>query len=280
MSKIHILLFAIVLLNSCLKETKPLNESVIARAYSQELKHSDIASITEMAKQSNDSIGIVKEYLKQWAIDQILYHKAIQIYESDAQIERQVEAYRMSLMIEKYKQTLAYDNDTEPTEAKIKAFYELHKEQYILSQPIIKGGFVSIPKNYKDIKKVKKAIATMTNDDIDLIERLSLKNTINYTFFKDDWISVEELKSLLPPIMLEPSIELSNRKLYHTRDSISNYFLSITDYKSKGEQMPYEIAKPQIKYILKENNKDIFYQQYMNDIFEKEKNRGNIIIKE
>ena len=68
------------LLFGCSSKTTHLADNVIAKAFDKTLTQRDITPILEQAKDSPDSVKFIENYLKKWAIDEILYKEAADYY--------------------------------------------------------------------------------------------------------------------------------------------------------------------------------------------------------
>ena len=158
------------LLFGCSSKTTNLADNVIAKAFDKTLTQRDLAPILEQAKDSPDSLKFIENYLKKWAIDEILYKEAADYYRNDEQINSQVEEYRQTLVLNKYKQALAEEKSKAPTTEEIASFYVKNKSNFTLSEPIIKGAFLSITNGSPNIKHLREAMKKLDRESIDEIE--------------------------------------------------------------------------------------------------------------
>lgn len=272
--------FAIVLLLlgcSSKKQTK-LSDNILAKAFDKTITEKDIANIVELSGSSSDSIAIVENYLKDWAINEILYVEANDYYKNDEQINKQVEAYRQTLVLNKYKQVLAEDKSKNPSEEEMKDFYEKNRSVFTLSEPILKGAFLSITNGSPNIKKLKEAMRKLDQKSIDEIEQFSLKHPLNYSFFIDNWVKLSDINYLIPKQMIATPNNLAPNTMYEYRDSVFTYMFKIIELKQTNTEMPFEFAHDEIKYLLKEKNNKAALEQYLNELFETQKKKGNVII--
>lgn len=272
--------FTIVLLLlgcSSKKQTK-LSDNVLAKAFDKTITEKDIANIVELSRGASDSIAIIENYLKNWAINEILYAEADDYYKNDEQINKQVEAYRQTLVLNKYKQVLAEDKIKNPSEKEILDFYNNNKSVFTLSEPILKGAFLSIANGSPNIKKLKEAMRKLDQKSIDEIEQFSLKHPLNYSFFIDNWVKLSDINYLTPKQMITNSSNLAPNTIYEYRDSIFVYMFKVIELKPKNTEMPFELAYDEIKYLLKEKNSKATLEQYLNEMLEAQKKKGNVII--
>ena len=241
------------LLFGCSSKTTHLADNVIAKAFDKTLTQRDLTPILEQAKDSPDSVKFIENYLKKWAIDEILYKEVADYYRNDEQINSQVEEYRQTLVLNKYKQALAEEKSKAPTTEEIASFYVKNKSNFTLSEPIIKGAFLSITNGSPNIKHLREAMKKLDRESIDEIERISLKHPMTYSFFLDKWVKLSDVSYMIPKYI-------------------------IVDFKSQNSAMPFELAKDEIEYLLKEKNDKIILDRYLEELFAKQQKKGNIVI--
>ena len=52
----------------------------------------------------------------------------------------------------------------------------------------------------------------------------------------------------------------------------------LVDFKSQNSAMPFELAKDEIEYLLKEKNDKIMLDRYLEELFAKQQKKDNIVI--
>ena len=250
----------------------------MAKAFDKTLKVSDIKNIIELSKNSPDSIEYIRNYLKDWAIDQILYREAADYYKNDEQINRQVEEYRQTLILNKYKQVLIKDNSHSPADEDIIKFYAKNKGRFLLTEPMIKGAVIRISSNSPNIKRLHDNLKKTDQKSIDEIERLSLKQPFDYSFFLEKWTSLTTMSYLVPKQIIDNNNNLKPNTIYEYRDEAFVYLIKIVDILPKDAEMPLELAKTEIAFLLQENNDKTFIDNYLNNMLEKQQKKGNVVI--
>lgn len=266
------------LLFGCSSKTTHLADNVIAKAFDKTLTQRDLTPILEQAKDSPDSVKFIENYLKKWAIDEILYKEAADYYRNDEQINSQVEEYRQTLVLNKYKQALAEEKSKAPTTEEIASFYVKNKSNFTLSEPIIKGAFLSITNGSPNIKHLREAMKKLDRESIDEIERISLKHPMTYSFFLDKWVKLSDVSYMIPKNIMVNVSGFASNKMYEYKDSVLSYMFKIVDFKSQNSAIPFELAKDEIEYLLKEKNDKIMLDRYLEELFAKQQKKGNIVI--
>ena len=106
-----ILVFCVFsLLSSCQFNNANVNgDAPVARVHASYLFESDLYGITPAGVIANGSTMLIRNYIDNWARQQLLLEKAklnLALNEFQSEIDKQIEAYRVSLIIHAYKQEL------------------------------------------------------------------------------------------------------------------------------------------------------------------------------
>ena len=275
----YLFIASIVVFTLCCKgKQTTVADNIVAKAFDKTLKVSDIKNIIELSRNSSDSIEYVRNYLKDWAINQILYREAADYYKNDEQINRQVEEYRQTLILNKYKQVLIKDNSHSPADEDIIKFYAKNKGRFLLTEPMIKGAVIRISSNSPNIKRLHDNLKKTDQKSIDEIERLSLKQPFDYSFFLEKWTSLTTMSYLVPKQIIDNNNNLKPNTIYEYKDEAFVYLIKIVDILPKGAEMPLELAKTEIAFLLQENNDKTFIDNYLNNMLEKQQKKGNVVI--
>jgi hypothetical protein len=275
----YLFIASIVVFTLCCKgKQTTVADNIVAKAFDKTLKVSDIKNIIELSKNSPDSIEYIRNYLKNWAIDEILYREAADYYKNDEQINRQVEEYRQTLILNKYKQVLIKDNSHIPADEDIIKFYAKNKGRFLLTEPMIKGAVIRISNNSPNIKRLHDNLKKTDQKSIDEIERLSLKQPFDYSFFLEKWTSLTTMSYLVPKQIIDNYNDLKPNTIYEYKDEAFVYLIKIVDILPKDAEMPLELAKTEIAFLLQENNDKTFIDNYLNNMLEKQQKKGNVVI--
>ena len=121
-----VLIFALI---SCNQQEKGMNEDPVARVYDKYLYPSDLKGHIPPGLNSEDSIRISRRLVEEWIRNQLLLKQAeIQLPEDMKDVDKQVEEYRTSLLIFKYKQNLLSMNlDSLISDKEIRAVFSIEK---------------------------------------------------------------------------------------------------------------------------------------------------------
>jgi hypothetical protein len=192
-------------------------------------------------------------------------------------IEKRVEEYRKSLIINEYEQALIKERlSGVVTEDEMKKFYETYKSQLISQENLIKGLLLIVPKNAPQIDKVREWVRLSNTKSLENIEKYSLKNAISYDYFMNNWTSFGEILKKAPFRIEDSGVFVRSTSFAETSDSTKMYLLRIVSSIPTGQTEPYDLAKKKISSILLNKKKSDFIIQFENDIYKDAKEEGSI----
>ena len=127
----YILPYFLLLLVSC-KELKPTEEPV-AQVFEHVLYRSEIQDFLPKPISPDDSMALTQNYIRNWITQKLLLQKANEnLSEKEKNVQKQVEDYRASLLIYKYKQKLIDQKLQENvSDAEMEAYYEKNQNNFV-----------------------------------------------------------------------------------------------------------------------------------------------------
>jgi len=214
-----------------------------------------------------DSITFIKTYVDNWVRSKLLYQIATsKISDSDGSLEEQVDRFREDLYINKFEQLFSQQKlDTVLTQTEIDAYYNKHKQDYILMYDVVKPVFVVLEKN-KVSAKLKKQFLSSDPDMFDIFKDFTFENSSKF-YFGNQWIAFDLLKQEIPTSLSE-SISISDSKGKILEDSTSYYFIKITSQITAGSQKPKELAYEEIAKILLHKRKIELLKSMRNKVYQ------------
>lgn len=249
------LIVMIAFLISCQRDKNV--EQPVAQVFESCLYLSEISDFIPAGISREDSIIMAGNYIKNWVTQKLLLHKAIEnLSGEEAQIQKQVEDYRSSLLIHRYKQKMVEQHLMENIdETEIENYYQEHKNNFVLVSPIVKSVFFILPKNAPNLKKVKKWFDSDKEEDQESLEDYCLTHARKYDKFKNNWIEVKYLLNLVPGDSNNLEQAILTRNNIEIEDDDSYYFLKINDLRIEQTVAPIEYVKDEIIMILKNKKK-------------------------
>ncbi|MCR9173638.1 MAG: hypothetical protein NXI10_14140 [bacterium] len=158
--------------------------------------------------------------------------------------------------------------DTVVSDAELQTYYDVHQDEFLLNDYIVKALYLKIPKEL-DFKEEEVHINYLLKNDKDLAEINSFAKLYAQDYYFDDstWIYFDDLAKDIPLEKYNVDNIVLNRTKTYFSDDKHWYFLNVIDYKLKDEAPPLEFLKDRIRSII--------VSQRLNDI--REKNEAKLL---
>ena len=233
------------MLGSCTALEKQQKVGAAVEVNGQYLYRSTLDSLT-VGLSSEDSLRMVQQYISQWTKDVLEYDKAKARTKSD--LEKLVEEYRRALYVQAYEQQLIERHMPKAVpDSVVTQVYEQMPNRFLLDESIVKGILVVVPKDARDIAKLR---GWMAKKKLDEIEKYAYQNASGYELFADKWLTTTDLLAHIPAERAEMENQLKAKNQIEVTDSLKTYVLQVTEKHLCGEQMPMEYARPEIEKIV------------------------------
>lgn len=223
-----------------------------------------------------DSAEVVGNFVKERIEDILLYDKAKENISDGGEIDRLVEEYRESLVVNEYLSEIVKQkfNDTVSWRS-ITDFYENNRGLFVLSVPYMKGIYLKIPKSDKNIGNVRKWMRMKNSDDRDKIENVSIRNAAEYLYFMDEWRRADDFARKVPG--LDFSRYAGATGSIEKEDDTYAYFLYVDSLYKAGETAPLSLAERDLREMLFNMQKMKFVKRLKEDLFNEAEKKGSII---
>ncbi|MBP3439798.1 MAG: hypothetical protein J6K24_00910 [Tidjanibacter sp.] len=270
------LLVLLVGLSSC----RLLNEDEVVATVGKATLHASQLEAVTSGLTGEDSLRAAESYTEQWVRRQVRAREATRVFSGEIQeVERMVEEYRTSLLVSRLEQNyLSTRLDTLVSDSVVKAYYDEHREEFVMDRTIVKGRIVRLPDSYRQSVKLfnlmGKKGAEEQQDFLDLCEKNNLEL---YTF--DSWVDFDEFLSYLP-VRRGKSNEalLSKSKIHEMADADSKYFIEVSAVLKKGERAPYERVAETVRRMLYGRRRSELLQNFSDSLYSAAASEGVIEI--
>ena len=241
------------------------------------LYREDLQAVLPVDLSKDDSLLFAEHYIRNWVEDILLYDKAQSNIPNNTEIEKLVENYRKALIMHTYQQALIHQRLSEEiSEEELKDYYEKNQTLFKVERPLMKGLFIKVPLTAPQLANVRRWYKTETQEAVEHLEKYSLQNAVKYEYFYDKWVSVSEILDLIPLKTPDAEDYLNKNRRIELKDTAYYYFLNVSDYRSMGEQEPYEFARTQVKDILLNMKQVDFMKQVKDDLYQRAVKRDKI----
>lgn len=269
----------LLLLASCSSAgTGSEDAGVLAQVGSQKLTLKDLRKSMPGGLSEDDSIRYVRAFVNDWIETRLISEIAVDEIDM-SRIDEIVEDYRNHLIVREYSRQMFETHAAGIPEDTLKAYYELHKEEFKLDRPMVKGTYLKVSEDAKNLKILRRLYQSDKHTDVDKLEKEVVKSAIYYDYFRDKWIDWEQIETKIPYDFGATGDQwlARKRKLDITSGGFT-YLLYITDILPKGSAMPYEAARGQIVTRLLNVNRKQYDDMLKQELFNTAKESGKIKI--
>lgn len=223
-----------------------------------------------------DSAAMFQQIVDEWVRDLVLVDYAEKNIPDLDRIEQLTQDYRNNLIINRYMQIMSESSANSVSEQRIKDYFDAHKSEMVLEQPLVKGALLIVADNDDSLGDLRKWMAAFTDESIDKIEKSGLKQASRYEYFKDTWHEWSAVADLIPYRFVDADAFLRSNKNFETSRGGTVCLLHISDYISSGSQMPFDFAKLRIKEILNSSDNIERRSNMIRSIYEERIKEGNL----
>ncbi len=276
----NLLFIGLVFIVACKPVLNDEQKVPIAKVHDKYLYKSDIENLFTNNLSKDDSVVIVRNYINDWVKRQLLLEKAeLNLSIDNKEIERQIEDYRSSLLIFKYKQELINQKlDTIVTDQEVEEYYNEYSGNFILNHNIVKVLYLKISKEAPEIEKVRWWYKSNSEENKTRLEDYCYQYATKFDNFNDEWLPFNNLLKELPTNIEDQERFLRYQKYIETEDDLFHYFVKINEYKLKSTIQPLEYAKEKIKSIILNKRKFTFIEELENSVYNDALNHNQFVI--
>lgn len=228
-------------------------EEVLARVGEKELVAEELRRSIPSGLSESDSSAYAHVFVDRWVRRQLKIREAEQLFSSSvADIDRQVEEYRQSLLIRKLDQFYV-DRlvDTTFTAEELEAYYNSHKSDFKLDHPIVKGCMVRVPKGYRQRARLKELMASKQEARQQDFRDICLKQEFRLDDYTTAWVDWSDFLNQLPTMRSESyDALLSKTGIQEMSDRENYYYFRIDEVRRAGDVVPLERLQQTIRRIL------------------------------
>ncbi len=246
-------------------------EEVIARVGAVYLYRTDLEKGLDAFVNEADSILKSRNYIDQWARNQILMQQAEINLDIDIinKLELLVDQYKIDLYSNTYKQSVIDKAiDTDITSQELDSFLLQNRSVFKLNAPLFQVRFIELPHDNVDLNEIKRSFQRLDEEDIHYLDSLSFQFT-NHILTDSIWINKSNLLSEVSFLNQENlNTYIKKSQFFEIEDSLGVYLFFVKDYLKKDDYSPNEVLYPTIKNILLNQRKLQFNNQFEKDIIQ------------
>lgn len=231
------------------QEKDSSSSEIVAIVNTEKLFRTDLKKILPNNISKEDSAILVKGYINDWAIKQLLLQQAESnnSLEDVNNINALVRDYKESLLINNYKERLIKQRlDTIINDEEIDVFYGNNKENFKLNEELLKIKYLHFDNNIINKKELIKLFKSDEIEDLEALEKQQL--SFKYYQFNDSiWTPLDKVLLKLP--FYKENL-LNKTKFLQKQDSLGLYLVAIKDVLVRNDTAPLSYIKPTIKQMI------------------------------
>lgn len=235
----------------------------------------DVIRVMPAGLSPEDSIEFVRTHAEGWLRRMALLDFAKKNLVNYDEIDRLVEDYRNTLLVERYLQQMDV-KVSDISDSEINRYYDSNGDSMTLEGPIVKGVYIKIPESEPRIEDVRKWMRAGTDEAVDNIEKFGLSQAIQYEYFNDRWVDWSEIAEHIPYRFYDADAFLESSKDFETEYNGSVYMLHISEFIPSGKEMPLAYARGEIRKILFREHSRNYRDRFIRSIYSKEIKDGKL----
>ena len=272
-SSFFVVLF--VVFSSCQNK----EDEVVARVYDHVLTMEDLRNMIPVFAQNRDSIIIKQQYIDAWIAQKVLLHESKKVLSrKEKKFDKEIEEYRQALMVYAYENKRVTELlNKDISDEEIKQYYEKHKSNFKLRQPIIKINYLKLPIKSPQIEGAKKLLfkSDRTEQELKKLRNLATNHAVN-SYLLNDWLLYDDILKEIPIGKEKRSFD-KNQTL-EISDNSNVYLIKVLDFKISEGYSPINIERENIvKSILQQRRIEIL-QSLRESAVNKAKESGDILV--
>ncbi|MBR5464353.1 MAG: hypothetical protein IKU77_00945 [Alistipes sp.] len=254
-------------------------EELLAKVGDKELVATELQRSIPSGLSEADSAAYAHVFVDRWVRRQLKLQEAEQLFSaSAADIDRQVEEYRQSLLIRKLDQFYV-DRlvDTTFTEDELALYYNTHKGDFKLDRTIVKGDVVRVPKSYRQRNRLKELMGSTQQARRQDFYDICLKEEFRHAHYTESWVDWSDFLSMLPAVRSESNDALlQKRGVQEMSDGNYWYYFRIDEARRAGEPIPLERLRQTIRRILFNGRQQQVIRQHEEQLYQTSMEEGAI----
>ena len=275
--RVGVLFCMILSLASCRQKVEHGGKHPLVQVGNEFLYQEDMVQALPYGITSADSAKLAQEFMQKWVEEQLLYEKAKHNVRGDERIERMVEEYRRTLVMNHYERRLLQQKVSEELpEEDLQQYYEENKQLFILEESVVKGVFIKAPLASPGLKELKKWYKENSDEAMEQLEKYAFRYAIIYESFYEHWMPISELEGKIIVNLEETSKDFDSQRDIEVKDNEYCYLLHIEEFVAKGGVKPYELARHEIIDLLANYRKVELMNKIKQDLFNESMEMGRI----
>ena len=246
------------------------DDQVVARVGDEKLYRSDVAAYIPDLVAGEDSIRMAEQFINSWAADLLYLDMAErQLSMEEMDVTEEMENYRRSLLKYRYEQHYVNERlDTLITPEQVSEYYDEHKEDFVLTRPVLKVRFVDVMKDSPNRDAILKMMASDKIGDLERADTLAASSALRYFDRSDTWMDAAELAREFSTDYLSMLSRLEGKYIKIENESTGELKVAYVLEIKKDGYAPLEFCSESIREIILSGRKHNLLNGLEQDLLE------------
>lgn len=261
---------------ACGKRMDHLNKGdKIASVFDHDLYYDEVPEDILSAASPSDSTALLNSFVDQWIRKMLLLHAAEERVPESLNIDRLVEDYKQSLLINSLeKQVISDELDTIISLKELEELYDEIKENFIQDIPIIRITYYKFPEKSPQIDRF---YDWWKKDNFSRMNSYSQKYSEVALTDPDYWLPWSEVEDIIDPVV-KKRYNLKQKKSIQKNIGEYEYFIKVLEYVDKNNLSPLGYIEEQLKNIIIQKRKTKVINEYLERTYLQELKNKNIVL--
>lgn len=268
----------LLLLIGCNKGKQSVdNSKLLAKVGDKELHISELEGMIPYNATSEDSSLIINALVERWAKEAVMLNEAEKNVPEDLNIDKLVEDYRASLLKNNYESVLIEQLlDSVVTKNDLNQFYESHKAQFVLEEPIVRCYLLKTANDAPELNKARTWWNSLPNqENLQDIQRFANQHGTLSELEDSKWQEVSSLIEKMPVGFVTTSNIYTKNSFVQSKDGFT-YFFHLIEVLRKDATPPLAYLSSEIKRVILHQRKQKLLQDKKAEMYARETRRNNI----
>ncbi len=262
---------------SCQEEIMHRGRTPLVSVGKEFLYVEDVERFYSANPSAADSARYVDEFINRWIEEALFYNVALRNVPSSDKIDRLVEGYRRSLVLNLYQDGLVEQHlRNDIIDEEVQAFYKANSQMFEVEEPIMMGIFLRVKKGAPKLSSLRKWYKSRAIEDLEKLDKYSLADDAQYEYFAETWQRVSDIAAKTPITEADLLQRLSRSAAIELNDKEYIYFISADSLIDKGGLKPVELVEGDIRNLLANTKKVSFIKEKKRALFDEAKEKGAI----